>query len=127
MDNGQDGYEKTKVRSNKVMKDKTKNDVLMEKVESLINGIEDIEKERLLKLKKDVHNTSYSTYFSLGKYPIGRLRTAEHAITNSLASLEIAKNQLKELNDTLMNIWYKEHKEEIKKQLDKTEKEGQNK
>lgn len=110
-----------------IMKDKTKNDVLMEKVESLISEIEDIEKERLLKMKRTIHNVSYSTYFNLGKYPMGRFRTAEYAITNSLASLEIAKNQLKELNDTLMNIWYKEHKEEIHKKLDEEEKEGQNK
>ena len=109
------------------MEDKTKNDVLMEKVESLISEIEDIEKERLLKIKRTIHNVSYSTYFNLGKYPMGRFRTAEYAITNSLASLEIAKNQLKELNDTLMNIWYKEHKEEIHKKLDEEEKEGQNK
>ena len=110
-----------------IMEDKTRNDVLMEKVESLISEIEDIEKERLLKMKRTIHNVSYSTYFNLGKYPMGRFRTAEYTITNSLASLEIAKNQLKELNDTLMNIWYKEHKEEIHKQLDEEEKEGQNK
>ena len=110
-----------------IMKDKTRNDVLMEKVESLISEIEDIEKERLLKIKRTIHNVSYSTYFNLGKYPMGRFRTAEYAITNSLASLEIAKNQLKELNDTLMNVWYKEHKEEIHKKLDEEEKEGQNK
>lgn len=110
-----------------IMKDKTRNDVLMEKVESLISEIEDIEKERLLKMKRTIHNVSYSTYFNLGKYPMGRFRTAEFAVTNSLASLEIAKNQLKELDDVLMNTWYKEHKEEIKKQLDEEEKEGQNK
>ena len=41
------------------------------------------------------------------------------AVTNALASIEIAKNQLKELDDVLMNTWYKEHKEEIHKKLDK--------
>lgn len=112
-----------------IMKDKTKNDVLMEKVESLISEIEEVEQKRLLKMKRTIHNVSYSTYFNLGKYPMGRFRTAEFAVTNSLASIEIAKNQLKELDDVLMNTWYKEHKEEIKQQLDldKGEKEGQNK
>lgn len=110
-----------------IMGDKTRNDALMEKVESLISEIEEIEQKRLLKMKRTIHNVSYSTYFNLGKYPMGRFRTAEFAVTNALASLEIAKNQLKELNDTLMNIWYKEHKEEIHKKLDEEEKEGQNK
>ena len=104
------------------MKDKTnktKNDVLMEKVESLISEIETIEQESLLKMKRTLHNTSYSSYFNLGKYPMGRFRTAEFAVTNALASIEIAKNQLKELDDVLMNTWYKEHKEEVHKKLDK--------
>lgn len=100
-------------------KSKTKNDVLLERVESLISEIEDTEKEHILKIKRTIHVVSCNTELGLTKNYQNRFKTAEHIISNSLSLLETAKGQLAEVHDVLMSVWYKEHREEINQQLSK--------